>query len=77
MLTHASLPSALRNGRRHELLYLAGSHSLVPDVCEVADATQGQDEQAKLAAARPIDPEASGLRVAWWPCNTLDLQWRL
>jgi hypothetical protein len=41
-------------------MYVAGSHSLAPDVYEVADAAAGKDAQGSLAAARPIDPEASG-----------------
>ncbi|KAI3438142.1 hypothetical protein D9Q98_000583 [Chlorella vulgaris] len=48
-----------RNSRRLELMYVAGSHSLAPDVYEVADAAAGKDAQGSLAAARPIDPEAS------------------
>ena len=43
-----------------ELLYVAGSHSLAPDVFEVAEAGEGKDVAGKLEAARTLDPEASG-----------------
>lgn len=48
------------NSRRLELLYVSGSHSLAPDVFELAEAAEGKDAAAKLEAARPMDPAASG-----------------
>lgn len=52
---------AFRNSRRLELVYVAGTHGLAPDIFEVAEAAGGgADAGAKLAAAKAIDPEASG-----------------
>ncbi|KAL4452283.1 hypothetical protein ABPG75_007945 [Micractinium tetrahymenae] len=48
-----------RNSRRLELLYVAGSHSLAPDVYELADACEGKSSAEKLAAMREMDPDAS------------------
>ncbi|PSC72218.1 5 -3 exoribonuclease 2 [Micractinium conductrix] len=48
---------AYRNGRRLELLYVSGSHSMTPDVYELAEATA--DKKDKAAAARPMDPAAT------------------
>ena len=39
---------------------MSGSHSLAPDIFELAEACEGMDAAAKLAAARPLDPNASG-----------------
>ena len=49
-----------RNSQRLELMYVAGSHPLAPDVFELAEACEGQDAAAKLAAARPLDAAVSG-----------------
>ena len=50
-----------RNSRRLELLYVAGSHPLAPDICELAAGVgEGAGDAERLAAVREIDPEASG-----------------
>ncbi|KAL4441265.1 hypothetical protein ABPG77_011502 [Micractinium sp. CCAP 211/92] len=48
-----------RNSRRLELLYVAGSHSLAPDVYELAEACEGKSGAERLAAMREMDPGAS------------------
>jgi hypothetical protein len=45
---------------------VSGSHSLAPDIFELAEACEGMDAAAKLAAARPLDPNASGEWVGGW-----------
>ena len=47
-------------------MYVSGSHSLAPDIFELAEACEGMDAAAKLAAARPLDPNASGEWVGRW-----------
>lgn len=63
LTTPACLPASQpprRNSRRLELLYVSGSHSLAPDLHELAGECEGLDPAAKLAKARPMDPAASG-----------------
>ncbi|GAB4819079.1 hypothetical protein N2152v2_006125 [Parachlorella kessleri] len=51
-----------RNSRRLELMYIAGSHALAPEVYELAEAVADKpdrDDAARLAAMRELDVEAS------------------
>lgn len=58
---HLNEEEQFRNSRRLETLYVSGSHSLAPDIFEVAAAAEDTpDPAAKLAAAREIDPAVSG-----------------
>ena len=52
-----------RNSRRLEVMFVAGTHPLAPEVCELADAVgEGADEGARLAAMRELDAEVSERR---------------
>ena len=53
-----------RNGRRLDLLYMASSHPLAPDVFELADAAGGKTPAQALAVARDIDPKLAGISLA-------------
>lgn len=48
-----------RNGRRLEILYVSGCHTLGPDIIELAATVVGDNDADKFAAARDIDPELS------------------
>lgn len=57
-------PWRCRNSRRLEVMFLAGSHPLAPEICELADAVgPDADEAARLAAMRELDPEVRGSGV--------------
>lgn len=54
---------ARRNSRRLDLLYLASSHPVAPDVFQLCDAAGAADEAARATLARPLDPQLSGARL--------------
>lgn len=53
---------ARRNSRRLDLLYLASSHPVAPDVFQLADqaASCGADEAARATLERSLDPQLCG-----------------
>ena len=53
---------ARRNSRRLDLLYLASSHPVAPDVFQLCDAAAGDGEAARALLERPLDPQLSGAR---------------
>ena len=53
---------ARRNSRRLDLLYMASSHPVAPDVFQLCDAAGATDEAARASLERPLDPQLSGAR---------------
>ena len=65
---------ARRNSRRLDLLYLASSHPVAPDVFQLCDAAGAADEAARATLERPLDPQLSGARPLAFCASTVSCQ---